>query len=168
MHKKQSLYSFLFLAIGLFLTVPIAARKIIDLSIFDWIQNPGSFATLTQLLSETQTDVNVNKLLDQRTIFAPTDTAFKEFARIGLLDGSQHTENRKKFMNYLIVQKGVPPEVVNQLGTKLPTIAGPQIDTDEIGKILYYQKVKNGYIYVIDQVPVNPELKNIIYPEGKK
>ncbi len=137
-------------------------------SIFDWIRAPGSFSILLQLLAETRTDANVNKLLDQRTLFAPTDNAFKQFCRLGLLDGSQNSvENKKKFTNFLIVAKLIQANELENPAAKFPTMSGNQISVSQIGKVFYGHKTENGKIYVIDTVPVDPDLEKIIYPSGK-
>lgn len=162
---KISMRFLMALLIGMISSTYVQGDTIIRQSIFDCIQSPGSFATLTTLLSETQMDAQVNKWLDPRTIFAPTDKAFKDFSRLGLLDGQ--ADNRKKFVNFFIVPRVVKQEEVNGNNATFTTLNGNKMKISQVGKILYGITVQNGVIYVIDTVPVDPDLQKIVFPDKK-
>lgn len=129
-------------------------------TIFDWLSSPGAFSRVVRLLAQTRADAYLSRN-EERTIFAPTDEAFDEFGRLGLLDGPEKVEKKKQFASFLICPKIIELRELKKSGAKFTTMANATINAGQLGKVLYSIKVDNGMIYVVSKVPINPNLKNL-------
>lgn len=139
-------------------------------SMFNVIQRPGSFAILMQLLTETYSDMFVNKLLDPRTLIAPTDDAFRQFSRLGLFDPVKQTKEKQQFARYLVLYDKVGPADITRPGASFRTMTdnGAQLSLSSSDiKVLHSIETSNGWVHVVNKVPVNPGVANIVYPNGK-
>lgn len=139
-------------------------------SMFSVIQRPGSFAILMQLLTETYSDMFVSKLLDPRTLIAPTDDAFRQFSRLGNFDPIKHVKEKQNFARYMVLYDKVSPAEITRSGSSFKTMAdgNPQLSLTSLGiKVSHSIETSNGWIHVVNKVPVNPSVSNIVYPNGK-
>lgn len=140
-------------------------------SIMYYLSNAGIFNQFSNLLVEAQADTWLNKVNlvgaeNGFTVFAPTDKAFFDFGRIGILRGTP--EKRaflEKFIKFHIVPRKLTRAQIRP-GSKnrFDTLTEKKLDIGMIGTVLYSVEVSNGVIYVVDSVLINPELKPM-FPE---
>ena len=136
------------------------------LTIVKFLKENSSFQTLSSLLFETRIDSVLNKkgLIGRYTLFAPTDRAFSQFGRLGLLRGKEQ-ENKdrlKEFVHFHLVRNKFSRKKLKSRSRGFKTYAGERLKLDDIGRILYSIDLKNGIIHVIDHVLVNPELEEVL------
>ncbi len=136
-------------------------------TIIDYLRDPGSFGQLYSLLQASNLDIRLYKTLEKNfTLFAPTDRAFAEFGRVGLLRGEKNKKKLITFMKYHILKRRRSVKQIKRRGS-FKTLAKEPLDKEELGEILYSVKVENGIVHVIDRVLVPPSLKkdSTLYPK---
>ena len=174
MKNIKSLILFCTVAMGL-VAFKMQGRTIVGL-----IRVPESFSHLYKLLQDTNLYTILDKALDKKafTLFAPNDTAFANFGRIGLLTQSRTQSDNKKFQDitankklqdfikFHIVPDMIYAEHLNKRD-KVRTLSGRYLETATLLRhILYSIVLDNGIIHVLDTVLVHPDLNRDIYPTG--
>jgi uncharacterized surface protein with fasciclin (FAS1) repeats len=142
----------------------------------EFLEMQISFKQLATVLTETRLDRLVQKfdLIGGRfTLFAPTDMAFDQFGRLGLLRSKVETnpdpERQKKyvkFMKYHLVKDLLSKSEMSNLRRAITTEAGTQLLPADIGEILFSITLKNGIVHVIKKVLIDPDLKDYLYPKN--
>ena len=158
------------LFILIFTLLPVFSTDGAITNVYDFLRNPGTFVRLVKSLESTGFDTPLIKTTGGKkyTILAPTDRAFEEFGRLGLLRGNddKSKEAFKKFVGYHLI-KG--KKTVKNLKRKRQwkTASGERLETKDFkSNILYSMKFKNGVVHVTDKVLVSPEMKKYLFAGG--
>ena len=172
LRRLLPLYVLLLLACFLMRKKNSYAIEFSNTSIMYYLSNAGLFNQFSNLLVEAQADtwlskVNLFGAEDGFTVFAPTDKAFFDFSRIGILrDAPEKRPLLEKFIKFHIVPRKLSRSQLRpKSGSRFDTLAEKKLDVNAIGTVLYSVEVSNGVIYVVDKVLVNPDLK-AFFPEA--
>lgn len=168
-------YRILFSCLVLSLCAPVKSLDVTT-NIMQFLEMQISFKQLTTTLTETRLDSLLQKfdLIGARfTLFAPTDMAFDQFGRLGLLRSKDQTnpdpERQKKYVKFVqhhLVKDLLSKSEMSNLRRTITTEAGAQLLPADIGEILFSITLKNGIVHVIKKVLINPDLKDYLYPKN--
>ena len=124
-----------------------------------FLKNPQSFVDFCNILKETQVEyVIANRKLigSPRTIFAPTDEAFRTFGLLGVI---KKEKNRKKLLkdlvnNHIIKRRISPEDIQKNMSYKnYKTEANTRIALKDFTPfILYSVETETAIIHVINQI----------------
>jgi uncharacterized surface protein with fasciclin (FAS1) repeats len=156
----------IFFVVGVFWGAGVFSVKIANITALNFLENPGSFKQFYTALEDSGLEKKIKekeKLTGGGyTFFVPTDEAMNKFGRLGLLRGKKNKKKFKKFVSYHLVNKKISPQDLKNIRGKIKTISKKKIKVREINKILYSVKTRGGYVYVINQVLIDPDLKSFL------
>ncbi|MBY0353925.1 fasciclin domain-containing protein [Candidatus Babeliales bacterium] len=140
-------------------------------TIMGFVERPGTFKQMYALLDELKLDIKLgkNNLIGgndgKYTLFLPTDDALIRFGMLGLLrtDDAVKKNLLEKFVEYHIVPDNVSRRALKEGPRRyLNTLTKKNLLLKDIPKPLYSVELVNGRVYVIDEVLINPELKEYL------
>jgi len=159
---------------GIYLHPKVGKPAAVLTTVMEFIETPITYKQMMTALSETKLDVIFQKsdlIGSTYTLFLPTDVAFDQFGRLGLLRSKENIapdpDRQKKyeqFVKYHMLKNIVTIKGLMNAGRPLQTEAGASLSPDDIGEILFSVELKGGIVHVIKKVLINPELKDYLYP----
>lgn len=149
------------LIVMFFFTAPLlpASQEVADqfVSIMSIIRFPATFQVFASELQLSKVCVFLEKNEGniKYTCFAPTDAAFNQFGKIGVLRGTPLYEEFLKFH----ILPGLWTRKKIQSNRTAKTMATRQLNLREVGKILYSIETDNGILHIIEKVLIHPDVK---------